>query len=131
MPIEWNESLKTGIPIIDSEHQELIVMLNRLGRFRCGEERFTEAFEELQYYADNHFKVEENYMLKLEYPEYDEHKSFHDKFKQDLEAIHKRLNEPENILDLGMEVYDFAGDWIINHYSNEDIKLANYIKQHS
>lgn len=130
MPIEWDDNLKTGIPIIDEQHQELLVMLNRLGRLRCGREYFFEALEELQAYVDTHFKTEEDYMMSIKYSEYDEHKSCHDKFIEDFKTILKKMNEIENFNnELGAELFDFVGEWIINHYSNEDVKLADYIKK--
>ena len=131
MSIEWDENLKTGISIIDEQHQELLVMLNRLSRFRCGKENLIDAFNELQDYADIHFKTEEDCMISTKYSEYDGHKSCHDKFVEDLEIIRKKIDSTENICDLGDELFHFVEDWIINHYSNEDVKLASYIKKHS
>lgn len=130
MPIEWDDNLKTGISLIDDQHQELLVMLNRLERFRYGRESFFEAFEELQAYVDIHFKTEEDYMIQIEYYGYEEHKSCHDKFVEDLRIIRNRMEDVENISDLGDELFRFVGDWITNHYSNEDVKLVRYIKNH-
>lgn len=129
MPIEWDDNLKTGIALIDNQHQELLVMLNRLERFRCGKESFLDAFEELQSYVDVHFKTEEEYMIHIKYSEYAEHKSCHDKFVEDLKIIRNRMEDVENISDLGDELFRFVGDWITNHYSNEDVKLVRYIKR--
>lgn len=131
MPIEWNENLKTGIPVIDEQHQELIVMLNRLGRFRCGEESFYEALKELKDYVDNHFKIEEDYMDNIKYPEYTQHKSCHDKFVEELKTIFEKTDNATNIDELGQELFDYTENWIINHYSEEDVKLTDYIKKNS
>jgi hemerythrin len=131
MPIEWNDDLKTGIPIIDEQHQELIVMLNRLGRLKCGKDCFLDALTELQEYVNTHFKTEEDYMVLINYHEYNEHKSCHDKFSEEINTIHKNIDKVQNIDALGIELHDLAADWIINHYSDEDVKLADYIKQHS
>lgn len=131
MPIEWNDSLKTGIPIIDEQHQELIVMMNRIGRFKCGKESLFEALIELEEYANVHFKTEEDFMISMKYPEYQEHKSCHDKFAEDLKKFQERINTTKNLDELGCELHDFAIDWLINHYSTEDIKLIKYIKNYS
>lgn len=131
MPIEWNDNLKTGIPIIDEQHQEFLVMLNRLGRFRCGSESFSDTLKELQDFVETHFKDEEDYMVSSQYPKYDEHKSAHDKFVEDLKIINKRMDSGENICDLGDETFHFVEDWILNHYTNEDVELVKYIKKHS
>lgn len=131
MPIEWNDNLKTGIAIIDDQHQELLVMLNRLGRFRCGKESFFEALKDLQNYANEHFKTEEDYMAQAKYPKYEEHKSSHHKLIEDLDLYNTKLNQTNDFNSLGQELYDFVADWIINHYSNEDVELVKYIKQNT
>lgn len=131
MTIEWNEKLKTGNSEIDCQHQELVVMLNRLGRFRCGEDSFDEAFKELEDYVNNHFKTEEALMEKLNYPEYKEHKACHDRFVEDFEKIYKKADCTDNICDLGDKLFHFVEDWILKHYSYEDIVLAEYIRNHS
>lgn len=128
MPIEWNDNLKTGIQILDEQHQELIVMLNRIGRFRCGKERFDEAFAELEDFANTHFKAEEDLMVTLNYPKYDEHKTYHDEFITTLREFKGKIKPNENTHELGEEIIEFGGNWITNHYSNEDIELVKFIK---
>ena len=129
MPIEWNDNLKTGINIIDEQHQELIVMLNRFGRFRCGRECFDEAFAELKDYVNIHFKTEEDYMISLNYPEYETHKACHDEFIDIIAGFQKKTEQVENGHGLGEEIIEKAGNWLINHYTKEDVELAKYIKK--
>lgn len=130
MFIEWSDKLKTGLPVIDAQHQDLIVMLNRLGRLRCGQESFLETFNELEDYSNIHFKTEEDLMTKTNYPKYQEHKSCHEKLKQMIKDIKIEINK-NNIDDFGEKLHDFAQDWIISHYSTEDVELVEYIKSHS
>lgn len=129
MPIDWGDNLKTGIQIIDEQHQELIVMLNRLGRFRYGKECFNEAFEDLENYVDIHFKEEEGLMVSLNYSKYQEHKTCHDKFVTDLLNFKDKIEKSKNTDELGEEIMHFVGNWIKEHYSNEDIELVNFIKK--
>lgn len=128
MPIEWNDSLKSGISVIDEQHQDLIIMLNRLHRLRCGKECFYDAFSELENYANIHFKTEEDIMISLNYPEYKTHKICHDKFVDALIQYAKQLEDAANITELGEEIIKFAENWIIEHYSNEDVELVKYLK---
>lgn len=128
MPIEWDDNLKSGISAIDEQHQELLVMLNRLGRFRCGRDSFFEALQDLQDYANTHFKTEEDYMIQTKYPKYEEHKSCHYNLIENLNTFQAKLNQTNDCDSLGQELYDFIADWIINHYSNEDIELIKYLK---
>lgn len=129
MHIEWNDSLKTGIPIIDEQHQELIVMLNRFGRFRCGRESFNEAFSELEDYVNIHFKTEEDYMISKNYPDYKTHKACHDELIELLKKFKEKNKNFEYGYSPDEEIIELAGDWIIEHYSKEDVELVKYIKQ--
>lgn len=129
MPIAWNDNLKTGIPILDEQHQELIVMLNRLGRFKCGKECFKEAFAELKEYADVHFKTERDLMVSINYPEYEEHKACHAEFVCMIKHFQKRAKTCQDFHSLGEEIIDVVGDWMQNHYLKIDVELAKYIKK--
>ena len=128
MPIEWSDNLKTGIKVIDEQHQELVIMLNRFGRFRCGRECFNEAFAELEDYTNVHFKIEEDHMIDLKYPEYESHKARHEEFTSLVKDFQKKVENTENFSAFGEEIIESAGNWLINHYSNEDVELAKYIK---
>ena len=128
MTIEWDDKIKTGIPVIDEQHQDLLVMLNRLERLKCEKKSFLEAFFEIEDYAGTHFETEENVMIQTKYPEYKEHKSCHDEFKQELKIIKKKIDIAQDIHDIGTELYNFASGWIIKHYSDEDVKLVEFIK---
>ena len=130
MIVEWSDKLETGIPEIDEQHKELIVTLNRLGRLKYGKEDFLEVLEELIEYTNIHFKTEENYMIKDNYPGYDKHKSYHNLLINKLSDYIKEFYETEDIEDLGTRLYDFVGNWMVNHYSGEDINLASFIKKH-
>lgn len=129
MPIEWNDNLKSGIQIIDEQHQELIVMLNRFGRFRCGKDCFNEAFAELEDFANTHFKEEEDLMASLNYPKYKEHKTCHDEFVETLKNFKEKIKNHKNTHEFGEEIIELGENWITNHYSNEDIELVKYIKE--
>lgn len=128
MPVEWNDNLVTGIPIIDSQHKHLVAMLTRLGRLRCGKESFQEAFDELKNYAAMHFKTEQDYMLANSYPSYPEHKISHDKFLEKFKEFEDKINIEKNLIKLGSEIYDYAINWMVEHYSKIDTAFAEYIR---
>lgn len=129
MPIEWDESLRTGIQSIDEQHQELIVMLHRLGRFRCSRDDFNDAFDELEDYANIHFKIEENYMISLNYPKYKEHKAFHNTLIDTIEKFKQEIIITKDTYELGGRIIEIVWDWMKKHYSTTDIELAKFIKQ--
>lgn len=129
MVILNTENLITGIDIIDEQHQTLFELINNLDKFNESHESFYEALLQLQNYVSNHFKTEEEYMRYMSYPELDYHKNCHAKFIQDYKALLKKLSSANNPLDVASEFVEFIENWIQEHYTNVDVKMAEYIKQ--
>lgn len=129
MPIEWNENLKTGILIIDQQHQSLFELINKLNEFKATKKGFYEILLELQTYASTHFSTEEEYMRYMKYPDFNHHKKCHENFVQDFKRLMKKVSTVENIIDLGPELIEFIESWIKQHYTDEDVKMAAYINK--
>lgn len=125
------ENLITGIDIIDEQHQALFNLINNLDEIRESKENFNRALLELQIYVSNHFKTEEEYMRYMSYPDLPNHKDCHDKFIEDYKALLKKLSSTENPLDLASEFIEFVETWIKEHYTNVDVKMAEYINSKS
>lgn len=76
----WSADLSVGNAAIDEDHRELIGLINRL---HAAMERgrggliMNEVLAELIDYVDAHFKREEDYMHKLLYVGFTEHKKEH------------------------------------------------------
>lgn len=129
--IIWDDNLKTGISIIDEQHQDLFALINNLDKFTDIKENFDEALIELQTYVSMHFKTEEEYMQYMGYPGYEYHKFCHDSFIDDYKSILKKVSEVDSITDLGPELAALIQDWQKDHYTTEDIKMATFIKNNS
>lgn len=127
MTIEWNDNLKTGILIIDQQHQSLFEIINKLNRFKESKKGFYELLLELQNYASTHFKTEEEYMHYMNYPDLNHHKECHEKFVQDFRTLLKKISTVDNITELGPEFINFVENWIKQHYTEEDVKMASFI----
>lgn len=126
-----SEKLLTGIDIIDEQHQALFRLINNLDKFKESNESFRQALLELQTYVSNHFKTEEEYMRYMSYPEYLHHKSCHEKFVNEYKSLLTKLSQNIQPVHLGEEFIKFIEDWIQEHYANEDVKMAEYIKANS
>lgn len=129
MVITWNDNLRTGISVIDEQHQLLFELIKDLDKFKNTKDSFYEVLIELQNYVSVHFSTEEEYMRYLVYPDYNHHKACHDKFVEDYKKILKRITTVDNITELGPELIAFVENWIKAHYTNEDVKMAGYINQ--
>lgn len=127
MAIVWNDNLKTGISSIDEQHQSLFETANRLEKSKDDESIFYRVLSDLQEYIFLHFKTEEEYMRYTGYLEYEEHKECHEKFANDLNKILRKNSQHSSIMESRQELIAFVEDWITNHYTNEDVKMAAYL----
>lgn len=131
MVIEWTDNLKTGITVIDEQHEGLFKTVNKLEKAKTSKSAFYEILIELQTYIKLHFATEEKYMKYTGYSELDSHKACHEKFVKDYKNILKKVSELDNVMDIGPELITFVQDWILHHYTNEDVKMADYLNKSS
>ncbi|MGN0342283.1 MAG: bacteriohemerythrin [Roseburia sp.] len=127
-PCEFTEEYRTGIDLIDKEHEELFHIVdkaNKIMRFDIDEEDINEIMDiihELHQYAELHFKDEEEYMESINYEglaaQKRAHEAFIDKVENiDMDEIHK--NPKEYIQSL----VEFLLGWLINHILYSDKKI--------
>lgn len=131
MPYAWSKDLETGNPSIDSQHKQLIEAINSLlaacssGKGRSEIEKTTKF---LMDYTSKHFKDEEVLQMKYQYPDYVNHKKYHEGFKQVVRDLSTQLaNEGPSVVLVG-KVNSNIGGWLVNHIKREDVKLAAHIK---
>ncbi len=78
--IEWDDKYSVGISIIDNEHKKLIGIMNKaivLEQNSSNPKEITEVLNEMNKYAQTHFATEETYMVKFNYPDYEQHRKEH------------------------------------------------------
>jgi hemerythrin len=127
----WKESLKIGVPLIDSEHRELCDRIDRLFA-ACGQGRgkgeLVETVEFLESYTIRHFSDEERLQRSSAYPKIKEHKAMHDFFTGKISELKKDIGENGvNVSTISKTNY-FLMDWLLNHIQKVDSELAQYIK---
>ena len=92
---EFTSELETGNELIDSEHKELIDAINNL-LLACGEGKgrgeIRKTLEFLNDYIAYHFSDEEKLQRQYGYPDYENHKRYHEEYKRIVAGI---LNEFE------------------------------------
>lgn len=123
----WNKNLEVGIKEIDEQHQQIVILLNKLANLLTHEELFhvEDAFAELAEYADFHFKCEEKIWEK--YIKNDdlvsEHKHSHASFlPKVLEMKEKNKDKPYN--EIIEDILLFLIRWLAFHIVDEDKRLA-------
>jgi hemerythrin len=134
MAYAWNKRLETGNAIIDSQHKELITAINELldacsvGKGRA---KIKETSNFLLDYTKRHFSAEEKLQQQSHYPDYSNHKKYHDDFVKVVNQIVAELETEGPTLVMVGKINNAIAGWLINHISTEDVKVANHIRSTS
>ena len=126
--IDWTDNLNVDLPMIDEQHKKLISLSNGLLQAMVngmGQDVLEDTFKELRDYTCYHFDDEEKYMQEIGYPHIDAQRAAHKKLTQDVDAFHDRLLN-DNVSP--NDVLDFINGWIINHITQMDSKIAEFVK---
>lgn len=131
MAFTWTAALETGNGTIDAQHKQLIGAINSLLE-ACskgqGRAKLKETTDFLYEYTSKHFADEEKLQLASKYPDYPNHKRYHETFKQVVRDINAQLNEQGPTIVLVGKVNSSIGDWLVNHIQKEDVKVAAHIR---
>jgi len=125
----WSEKYSLKIKEIDLQHMKLIGMISRLDEaMRKGEGRQATGgiLKELIDYTRAHFAFEERLMKTHSYPEYEEHKTKHEKMTLKVLDIQKQYEEGK--INITFELMKFLENWVDKHILGTDMKYAPLLK---
>lgn len=127
--INWNDNYKIGIKSIDKQHKHFVGLLNTLYEYIESRhtERIPEFIDELTSYADEHFKLEEEYFDKYNYEDADVHKAAHMELRLKIQELHDKHDNPK---ELAFELLYFMEKWLLIHFRGMDKKYVETFKQH-
>ena len=136
MPIVWTEEMRTGHPIIDSDHQQLVQIIN-LVEEAVAEHNIVRADQiifALLAYVTGHFAREEGIQQQIGFPEREAHQQRHRimaDFSTQLEnRIREARTEIQKLTYLS-QLQDALGEWLLKHIMAEDMKMVPYLRQAS
>jgi len=126
---EWNLDMSVGEEMIDTQHKKLLAQLNKIIEalaFGTQSDELKNAIIFFDEYTKEHFKYEEEYMQKINYPKIREHRSMHNDFVQNYVKFKEEFNQnvPEDKL-LG-EIEKYIGNWWLVHINKEDKKYHSF-----
>ncbi|MDA8124468.1 MAG: bacteriohemerythrin [Deltaproteobacteria bacterium] len=127
--IQWNDSLKTNIGEIDSQHQRLIKLINDLDdamRVGKGKDLSGKIVSELAAYTLSHFSTEEKYFHQYGYPEAPAHKEEHQRFVAEVSRF--KTDFDAGRMGLTIKLMDFLSDWLKNHIQKIDKQYVPFFK---
>lgn len=127
----WSKDLETGNPLIDAEHKELIQAINRLLEACAagkGRDELSGTIDFLTQYTRTHFIHEEELQMRYGYPDYANHKRFHETFIKVVERLAARLKEEGATPQLMTEINKQMVVWLLNHIKCENARVAEHIQ---
>ena len=128
----WKSEYSVNDPILDSHHHQLFTLLNSIYENVMSSQQLDcvlPKFEELSEYTNHHFKEEEQYMRKRNFPDIDDHIAMHREFTKTINELRESYHN--NDLEFARELIVVLGEWLLHHVLKEDRKyslLPNGIK---
>ncbi|MEG3617213.1 CheR family methyltransferase [Magnetovibrio sp. PR-2] len=123
----WTDIMSVGVDAIDADHQNLVSLLNDIGRDGDDIATMDAAIKGLIVYTNDHFKREERIMEACEFPELDKHRKLHYEISASVNDLQEKWLKKRDIAQLH-ELHDFLKHLWINHVLNEDTKVAHFTK---
>ncbi|NLK97658.1 hemerythrin family protein [Defluviitalea saccharophila] len=129
----WKDTYELGVPQIDAQHKELFrrveAFLQVLRSKDTWEDKLPKINETLEFmkgYVVEHFRDEEEYQKKINYPEYEAHKQIHSNMVGYVLEVSKQFEESNNDENLMQQFGGKLLAWLINHVAAEDQRIADY-----
>ena len=104
----------------DAQHQVLFSILDQINTSGAS----TAVFHRLKDYSENHFSLEERYMIELDYPDRDEHVRAHNRFRSEVIEL---LDSGQLDLESREIIATFLTEWLNRHIFGTDKKLEEFI----
>lgn len=126
MVIRWDKSYSVGVELFDSQHKWLIDIINTLVWISKndggGKETKTsvEMMSEIARYSREHLAAEEDAMEKYGYPDLENHRREHDKFRNMVKEIASKHDKVTTLKALK--------DWFGDHIMVTDKKYCSFFK---
>lgn len=131
MAIVWTPALSVGVENIDSQHKiwfEKADQLFEAGKTGKSKEVIAQMFDFLDDYTKQHFRDEEAYMTKINYPGIDEQKKLHQNFIAELAKLKTDFEQSGGNITLIINANQMIVDWLTKHISTMDKKIGTYAK---
>ena len=131
MAYKVTDDLLTGNTLIDEQHKQLFDAINALLE-ACSQGKGRDSLKSttsfLYDYTAKHFADEEKLQLASKYPDYTNHKQYHEGYKKVVRELMDQLEKDGPTIVLVGKVNTAVAGWLINHIKREDVKGAAQIR---
>ncbi len=125
--ISWTDDLSVKIQSIDEQHKKLIDMINvfydNINK-QSNEDLIARMVKHMKEYSIMHFSTEERYMVKFNYPGYEQHKKEHEDYINKVNELETKLKKGK--LLVSFEITNFLKNWIKKHIQETDKQYSEF-----
>jgi len=126
--IKPEDNLKLGIPVIDSQHETMISLVNLIHETMlqgADKAALDGLLSRLLEHTQTHFAYEEELMSRYNYPGYEAHKSEHNRLMQHLIDLAERYSNGKLLLSFAVAL-ELKG-WAAVHIEKSDKPLGTFL----
>ncbi len=131
----WKDKFKIGVELIDNQHKELFRRVSDFTQTIRNEENWEDKLDKvketmtfMKEYVVEHFDAEEAYQEEINYPDIENHKQAHARFKEGINGYVKIFEEEGFTED---KIQEFGGrlmTWLIVHVGKMDQEIGEYVR---
>jgi hemerythrin-like metal-binding protein len=124
--MNWQNQFSVGHQNIDNHHEELFQLVSALDTaIQTGEEEPVDTIISfLEHYVVDHFKEEEDLMIKHAFKGYNRHKAEHEKFKCLVKDIRENFNYNKSLTHIIFDIRRLI-DTLVNHIQTIDVAIGS------
>lgn len=127
--LNWKNQYSVKVAEFDEQHKNLFNLINSyMDSVKKGNayDKLKQTIHGLEAYADVHFKLEEDYMLKYDYDGYAAHKDAHHLFATKVGEFRTRMEKNDVKPE---ELGKFLMDWLVQHIMGVDKKYSDFFNE--
>lgn len=130
----WTEEYGVGIKEIDEQHKHFFGIANEVvdlsEKENFSKEEVFAALEGLGDYAFYHFKTEEDYFDKFNYPEAPLHIDAHNKFRETVSGYLADIRKKDvDVKKMAEDAASYSADWLFKHILAMDRKYSKFFNE--
>ena len=128
--LAWNDSYKINVRELDSQHEDMAALVNRIYEAVVSQESLEEIgrlLSDLIDFTREHFSTEERLMIEYDYTGYPTHKAEHEELLKQLERFREATlsrSRPAFRFE-----FDISEDWFLKHINTSDKALAAFLNK--
>jgi hemerythrin len=126
----WKQDYSVYVDEIDNQHKKLIDILNVLYDSFLKKEhqaQIGEILGKLKDYTQYHFRTEEEYLKRVQYPQLSQHMSEHMIFEDKIRGFQHEYSKNPSALTYKLML--FLKDWLRHHILDSDRRYVPFLRK--